>query len=118
MESHWAKPVKENQPPFFTSRGKVIEYLNTMLRHKFYHRAKKIPVSEQELKARKKGDKKKDDSEEKKKEEQKATESDKRPEDGEGKSGTTVVSVFFCHLKILLLENDGNRNYLKLLKNM
>lgn len=100
MESHWAKPVKENQPPFFTSRGKVIEYLNTMLRHKFYHRAKKIPVSEQELKARKKGDKKKDDSEEKKKEEQKATESDKRPEDGEGKSGTTVVSVFFCHLKI------------------
>ncbi|XP_026469349.1 translocation protein SEC62 [Ctenocephalides felis] len=39
------------------TREFAIEFMNTMLRHKFFHRAVKVPVSEQELKNRKKGDK-------------------------------------------------------------
>lgn len=89
MESQWAKPAKEGQIPLFPSRGKCIEYLNTMLRHKFYHRARKIPVTEQELKARKKGDKKKlekdnTDVDEKKKDDEKLTDNEKKDEKGDG----------------------------------
>uniref|UniRef100_A0A6M2DKK8 Translocation protein SEC62 n=1 Tax=Xenopsylla cheopis TaxID=163159 RepID=A0A6M2DKK8_XENCH len=39
------------------TREFAVEFMNTMLRHKFFHRAVKVPVSEQELKNRKKGDK-------------------------------------------------------------
>lgn len=38
----------------FTSREAAIEYLDSMLVHKFFHRAKKVPVSEAELRRGKK----------------------------------------------------------------
>lgn len=44
----------------FTSREAAIEYLDSMLVHKFFHRAKKVPVSEAELR---RGKKVKDDKE-------------------------------------------------------
>lgn len=36
----------------FTTRQHAIEYLDIMLTHKFFHRAKKVPVSESELKGK------------------------------------------------------------------
>lgn len=41
----------------FSTREAAIEFLDNMLIHKFFHRAKKIPVSEQELKGRTKKEK-------------------------------------------------------------
>ncbi|XP_046678865.1 translocation protein SEC62 [Homalodisca vitripennis] len=90
MESKWGKPLKEGEDPLFLTRMDAVEFLDKMLRHKFFHRAKKIPVSEQELKAKmkkkvKKDDKKEDEkSEEKKKKEEEAAESSH----AEGKEGT------------------------------
>lgn len=71
LESKWS----QGDDPFFKSREDIVDFLHLMLEHKFYHRARKVPVSEQELKARKK-DKKKEvtdsaDDKEKKKEKEK-----------------------------------------------
>lgn len=42
----------------FPHRQAAIDFLDNMLNHQFFHRAKKVPVSEQELKGRgKKGEK-------------------------------------------------------------
>ncbi|XP_071446301.1 translocation protein SEC62 [Hetaerina americana] len=71
MTSRWAQ-AKEGEEPLFSTRQDVVEFMDKMLRHKFFHRAKKIPVSEQELKAKskkKEKDKKKDDDKKKKEEE-------------------------------------------------
>lgn len=54
-----------------------------MLRHKFFHRAKKIPVSEQELKARSKRKEKKKDKDEADKKEKSEAEEEKKTEDAE-----------------------------------
>lgn len=64
--------------------------LCSMLRHKFFHRAKKVPVSEQELLARKKKKKEKDDKKEDKKEVEDAESSH-----AEGKPDDTKVSLSF-----------------------
>ncbi|CAG9774098.1 unnamed protein product [Ceutorhynchus assimilis] len=42
----------------FKSREDIVDYLHLMLEHKFYHRARKVPVSEQELKGKRKEKKK------------------------------------------------------------
>jgi len=66
LTSQWSKPGKKGEEPLFTTRESVVEYLNLLLLHKFFHRAKKIAVTEEELKARsKKRDKKKEESEKK-----------------------------------------------------
>jgi len=66
LTSQWSKPGKKEEEPLFTTRESVVEYLNLLLQHKFFHRAKKIVVTEQELKARsKKREKKKEESEKK-----------------------------------------------------
>merc|ERR1712071_380014 len=53
---------KKGEEALFTCRESVVQYLDLMPRHKFFHRAKKIPVTEQELKARsKKRDRKRDE---------------------------------------------------------
>ncbi|KAK9888338.1 hypothetical protein WA026_000593 [Henosepilachna vigintioctopunctata] len=54
LESKWS----QGDDPFFKSREDIVDYLHLMLEHKFFHRARKVPVSEQELKARKKEKKK------------------------------------------------------------
>lgn len=39
--------------PLFTNREEICDYLHVMLTHKFFHRAQKVPVNEQELKGKK-----------------------------------------------------------------
>ncbi|GAB0089423.1 Translocation protein SEC62 [Sergentomyia squamirostris] len=73
MDSKFAK----GNTPLFPSRETAIELLDSMLVHKFFHRAKKLPVSDEELRGRKKGDekaKKSDTSEKKKREDVKEAE--------------------------------------------
>ncbi|KAF2897105.1 hypothetical protein ILUMI_09069 [Ignelater luminosus] len=67
LESDWSK----SDEPFFKTREAIVDYLHGMLVHKFFHRARKVPVSEHELKPKKKekkstesaGDKKTDGNE-------------------------------------------------------
>ncbi|XP_059619052.1 translocation protein SEC62 [Phlebotomus argentipes] len=54
MESKFAK----GSSPLLPSREAAIEILDSMLVHKFFHRAKKLPVTDEELRGRKKGDEK------------------------------------------------------------
>ncbi|XP_060521645.1 translocation protein SEC62 [Cylas formicarius] len=63
MESNYAK----GETPLFRSRNEVVDYLHVMLEHKFYHRAIKVPVSEQELRGKKKDKKKESESSDEKK---------------------------------------------------
>lgn len=96
METQWANP-KEGDDALFTSRADVVEFLDRMLRHKFFHRAKKVPVSEQELKAKlkkKEKERKHDGGEEKcKKEEDKGdADAESSHAEGEKKEEKPVVS--------------------------
>nr|XP_037868298.1 translocation protein SEC62 isoform X1 [Bombyx mori] len=50
LTSKWAT----GKNPAFTTRIEVTHYLHRMLLHKLFHRAKKVPVSEQELKGKSK----------------------------------------------------------------
>uniref|UniRef100_A0A1B0DEN4 Translocation protein SEC62 n=1 Tax=Phlebotomus papatasi TaxID=29031 RepID=A0A1B0DEN4_PHLPP len=52
MESKFAK----GDAPLFPTREAAIELLDSMLVHKFFHRAKKLPVTDEELRGRKKTD--------------------------------------------------------------
>ena len=76
-----------------------------MLRHKLFHRAKKVPVSEQELKAKmKKKDKKSEKDEKKKKEEETAESSHAEGrETEEKKQGMVIVwsSVCSCGMSVI-----------------
>lgn len=65
MESEWVKAPD----PLFKKREDIVEYLHIMLEHKFFHRARKVPVSEQELKSKKKEKKSAESSDERKKDE-------------------------------------------------
>lgn len=103
MASHYG--TAEN--PMFISRIDAVEYLDMMLRHKFFHRARKVPVSEQELKARGKKDKKasKDEPEENKKED-KVT--DAESSHVEGKQETAVILISKFKIYIQTKENIKN----------
>jgi len=59
LDSPWAQSKKSGEDPLFTTRESVVAYLDLMLRHKFFHRARKIVVPESELK-KAKGKKEKD----------------------------------------------------------
>lgn len=48
LESKWATNEK-----LFTTRQEIEIFLDLMLKHQFFHRAKKVPISDQELKAMK-----------------------------------------------------------------
>ncbi|XP_045773128.1 translocation protein SEC62 [Maniola jurtina] len=50
LTSKWAT----GKNPIFTTRHEVTDYLHLMLLHKLFHRAKKVPVTEQELKGKSK----------------------------------------------------------------
>lgn len=53
-DSPWAKEkAKEGSEPIFETRYQAMEVLDTLLRHKMFHRAKKIPVAEKEKKKKK-----------------------------------------------------------------
>ncbi|XP_048478346.1 translocation protein SEC62 isoform X3 [Plutella xylostella] len=50
LTSKWAS----GKTPLFTTRHDVTDFLHQMLLHKLFHRAKKVPVSEQELRGKSK----------------------------------------------------------------
>lgn len=86
METHWAN-AKEGDEAFFSSRTDVVAVLDRMLRHKFFHRAKKVPVSEQELKAKlkkKEKDRKREGGDEKRKKDEDKGDADAESSHAEG----------------------------------
>ncbi|KAJ8949325.1 hypothetical protein NQ314_008245, partial [Rhamnusium bicolor] len=75
LESNFAK----RDDPLFKTRADIVDYLHIMLEHKFYHRARKVPVSELELKGKKKEKKSiesADDEKKEKKEKDKGTDAE------------------------------------------
>ncbi|BES96462.1 translocation protein [Nesidiocoris tenuis] len=74
MESKWAKPEKEGEEPLFPTREHCVTFLDEMLRHKFFHRAKKVAISEELLKSKKKRDVSKSSDEKEKKTDKEKTE--------------------------------------------
>jgi len=94
LDSKYAKP--EESTCLFQTREDIVEYLQVMLEHKFFHRARKVPVSEQELKGRGKGkDKKKDnkDSDKDDKDKDKEKESKRKEEQRKEKVTDAESSV-------------------------
>jgi len=93
LESDFAKGSK-NAPALFTTRDSVVLFMDRMLQHKFFHRAKKIPVVGRDSKKKKKD--KDDDSSHaedvkekktKKKDKSKNDTADDKESDGEKKKG-------------------------------
>lgn len=93
MESQWAK----GDDALFKCREDIVDFLHVMLEHRFFHRARKVPVSEQELKSKKKDKKsttttaaseQSTDEKEKSKEKDKGTDGDNSM--AEGKAETSV----------------------------
>lgn len=67
LDALMASKFAQGEQCLFPTREIAIEFLDTMLAHKFFHRAKKVPVSEAELRrGRKNADKEKSDDDEKK----------------------------------------------------
>lgn len=92
LESQFA----QGNDAIFKSRTDVIHFLHTMLEHKFFHRARKVPVSEQELKSKRKDkkpseDEKKKDDKKDKKEKEKGTDAESSVVEGKSE---VAVSVF------------------------
>ncbi|XP_017075746.1 translocation protein SEC62 isoform X2 [Drosophila eugracilis] len=83
----------EGNSPLFTTREQVIEFLDVMLEHKFFHRAKKVPVTLEEIRGRSGGDKKgdKEKNQDKEKDKAKAEKKDSEPEaeNGQGDGGAS-----------------------------
>lgn len=80
MESQWCTGTD----PYFKTREEVVDFLQVMLEHKFFHRARKVPVSEQELKLKKKDKKSTESSDEKKKDDKDKEKEKKDNTDNEG----------------------------------
>lgn len=75
---------REQNGAFWKDWSLYLDYFR-MLRHKFFHRAKKVPVSEEELAARKKKKKGEKDSDKKEKDSKKYVD-DAESSHAEGKS--------------------------------
>ncbi|XP_037024838.1 translocation protein SEC62 isoform X2 [Bradysia coprophila] len=65
LDALMASKFGQGENCLFPTREIAIEFLDSMLVHKFFHRAKKVPVTEAELKRGKKAEKKTDDDEKK-----------------------------------------------------
>lgn len=65
LDALMASKFGQGENCLFPTRENAIEFLDAMLVHKFFHRAKKVPVTEAELKRGKKTEKKIDDDEKK-----------------------------------------------------
>lgn len=99
-------------------------FLFSMLRHKLFHRAKKVPVSEQELRAKmKKKDKKSSEKDDKKRKEEETAESshaEGRDAEDKTKSGAVcIILMFFSYRKpriqvIFLKQDDRQKNRKKI----
>ncbi|XP_056641475.1 translocation protein SEC62 [Diorhabda sublineata] len=71
-------PFATREDPLFKTRENISDYLHVMLTHKFFHRARKVPVDEQELKGKK--GKKKEKKEEKDKKSGESCDDEKKKE--------------------------------------
>ncbi|CAH0563385.1 unnamed protein product [Brassicogethes aeneus] len=60
----------------FKSRDQIVNFMDLMLSHKFYHRARKVPISDAELKAKRKDKKEAKDSEDDKNRDGKGTDAE------------------------------------------
>lgn len=90
QKSEWCAK-EENKEALFITRQDIVYFLDAMLRHRFFHRAKKVPVSEQELKAKYgKREKKNAEEDKKKKDEETAESSHAEYRDVEDKIKTQV----------------------------
>ncbi|KAG5899038.1 hypothetical protein JTB14_000062 [Gonioctena quinquepunctata] len=69
-----------SEEPLFKTREEICDYLHLMLTHKFFHRARKVPVDEQELRGKKgkkkEKEKKSESGDEEKKEKDKGTDAE------------------------------------------
>ncbi|XP_037090130.1 translocation protein SEC62-like [Pollicipes pollicipes] len=81
LDSPWASGA-DNKPLLFTDRDSVTAYLDGMLRHKFFHRAKKIAISDRDLRRKQLKKLKKKEEEEKKKVTEKEDESGSEEDEG------------------------------------
>lgn len=50
LESKWAKDDKRQKEALFTSRESVVDYMEQMLRHKLFHRARTVVVKKEKKK--------------------------------------------------------------------
>lgn len=94
LESQWAK----GDDALFKSREDIVDFLHVMLEHKFFHRARKVPVSEHELKNKKKDKKPIADStdDKEKKEKDKGTDGDNSMAEGKSEVTVSVVALFIA----------------------
>lgn len=105
QQSQWGK----GDDARFKSRQDVSDFLHVMLVHKFFHRARKVPVSEQELKSKKKDKKAGDSSDEKKKEEAKSKDKKDKGTDAEGSVGDIKkdeVRTLFYFFQFIMQKTD------------
>lgn len=83
----------------FKTREEIVEFLHIMLEHKFFHRARKVPVSEEELRARKKDKKptdekkKSDDKEKDKNEKEKITDAESSVVEGKAEALVLILYI-------------------------
>lgn len=103
LESHWAN----GDDALFKSREDIVDFMHIMLEHKFFHRARKVPVSEQELKSKKKEKKSvesstTDENSKEKKEKDKGTDGDNSM--AEGKADAAVNNIEIDCDKLFLIE--------------
>ncbi|XP_037075543.1 translocation protein SEC62-like [Pollicipes pollicipes] len=83
LDSPWASGEKKHQI-IFTDRQSVVDYLDLMLRHKFFHRAKKIAITDRDLRRKELKKLKKKEEEDRKKKTKDESESDSGEEDEKG----------------------------------
>lgn len=98
LESHWAK----GEDALFKSREDIVDFLHVMLEHKFFHRARKVPVSEHELKSKRKEKKSGTEEEKEKKEKDKGTDGDNSMAEGKAE---VAVRVFRLNVEQTLIRN-------------
>lgn len=83
LDSDWATG-KHKTDVIFTNRESVVDFMNVMLRHKYFHRARKVRVSDKDLQG--KALKKFKEQEKKKEEEKKKKPKDTDKDDDDGDS--------------------------------
>ena len=107
-DSPWAKEkAKEGAEKVFEFREQAVEFMDLMLKHKMFHRAKKIPVQEKQKKAKKGKDKDKEDKTDTEKDEDnkdKATADEKETKDGNKKKKRKIR--LDMHLDQIFLDSQ------------
>lgn len=106
LDALMASKFAQGENCLFPTRESGIDFLDGLLVHKFYHRAKKVPVTEAELKRGKKIDKKADDDEQK---EASATGTKKKEEKGTDAESSQVEGK-----KDKLVEKEKKKRKIRL----